>query len=278
MATLNFSNASDLKVFTPISSALSNLPNGAGTIIALVRKTFTSSGQDVAGLQNSAATAWYHGLQHGNDQSLADDDGITSTFTGASFTINNTTDWMWIACDWPAGATGTTERYHYFNHTAGGSWSHQNSSSNNGGNRAGPGTSGWLRIGNFGDQANGCMDCALIAIWAGVRFADANYSDWTKTSQLYNHSAGTPTTLIEMISTSPTDIGANPSTYSSSNSSGTALTGSNPPNFTFDGTGLVLQQVRPDADNATVGSWVTSPYWSKLNDQSDASIITGTLS
>lgn len=39
---------------------------------------------------------------------------------------------------------------------------------------------------------------------------------------------------------------------------------------------LVTQTARPDADTATTG-WTSTPLFSKVNDQSDASVITGTL-
>jgi hypothetical protein len=43
------------------------------------------------------------------------------------------------------------------------------------------------------------------------------------------------------------------------------------------GTSVTYQQMRPSADVTTTG-WTTTPLWSKVNDQSDASIITATAS
>lgn len=237
MATLRFGAGTDLKVMTPISSALAGLPNGAGTMMVLMHKTATT-GQDFVGLNNSTLTEWYHALHAGADVTApSDDDGLAAIQPSATVAFG-TTDWWWLAVDWPAGGA-SLERFHWRNHTTGGTWSNNNSAGNNGGNRTLTGT-GWLRIGGFADEANGVMDCALVAVWAGTRLADANYGTWTKTSDLYNHSAGKPTTLIEMNATTLVDIGLNPSTYSSGNSSGTTLTGANPPTWTFDGQGAAV--------------------------------------
>lgn len=42
------------------------------------------------------------------------------------------------------------------------------------------------------------------------------------------------------------------------------------------GTGAAPQQLRPDADTTTTG-WSTAPLYSKINDESDATVITATL-
>lgn len=60
--------------------------------------------------------------------------------------------------------------------------------------------------------------------------------------------------------------------------SGTSVvTGSDPSGWTFDGAGVPPQKLRPDADTTTTG-WSTAPLYSKINDQSDATLITATLS
>ena len=57
-----------------------------------------------------------------------------------------------------------------------------------------------------------------------------------KTSDWYNHAAGHPTTLIEYTSATPTDIGADPSTFSTIGNG--AMTGPDPTGWTFDGQGV----------------------------------------
>jgi hypothetical protein len=230
VATLNF-GTTDRKVFTPISSALANLPNGAGTVIVLIHKT-TTGFADFCGLTNSAGSNWYHGLEYSASSALSDDDGV-AFFQSGSLVTDDTTNWYWDAVDWAAGGP-SIEQFHTRNHTTGGAWSHSAATANNGGNRAGPGTGGWLRIGYTGDFAIGTKDIALVAIWAGTRFSTSDYAVWSKTSDLYNHPLGSPTFLCEVNATTLVDL-IGGSTYSPLDGSGTTLTGSDPPSFTFDG-------------------------------------------
>jgi hypothetical protein len=232
VATLRWASTTDLKTFTPVSTELSNLPNGPGTICVLIHKNTAGVGSDYAGLLNSGASAWYHSLNQQTDDTLWDDDGLGSTFvTGPA---DDTTNWWWYAVDWTSGAS-TVARYHWRNHTAGTGWTH-----NNGGGttstRAGPGTSGWFRIGDSNDETTSAKDMALVAVWAGTRLADGDYAIWTKTSDVYNV-ATKPTLLVECNATTLVDLGLNVSTYSSANSSGTTLVGADPPTWTFDGRG-----------------------------------------
>lgn len=236
MATLNF-GTTDRKVFTPVSSALANLPNGPGTMLVLV-KTPNTANQDLVGLTNSGLTSWYHAFV------LGDFSGPPPGLTGfGDDTINgvagpaypvSTTNWYLMAVDWGTG--DATERFHYRNQTGLSAWTHGNSINTNGGLRAGPGTGGWLRLGYFGDYNFGTKDLAVCAIWAGTRFADGDYGSWTKTSDLYSHALGPPTFLCELSATTLVDL-IGGSTYSSGNSSGTTLTGADPVNWTMDGIG-----------------------------------------
>jgi hypothetical protein len=47
--------------------------------------------------------------------------------------------------------------------------------------------------------------------------------------------------------------------------------------FTYEDTGILLESVLPDADITTTG-WSTAPLFSKINDDSDATVITATAS
>lgn len=237
MATLLFAaSTQDKKVFTPVSSALNNLPNGAGTMIVFFKKSAAGSGDDFIAHMDSAGTNWYHAINQNTSNAVYDDDGMVLISNSVN-TTDDTTNWWWYAVDWPSGASAATENFHTRNHTGGGSWTNNTSSGNNGGNRAGPGT-GWFRIGWNGDEGvQNDKAIGLVAVWAGTRFSNSDYGTWTKTSDLYNHPLGKPTLLVELNTTTPVDIGLNPSTYSSGNSTGTTLTGANPDNFTFDGQG-----------------------------------------
>jgi hypothetical protein len=232
VATLHFANT-DRKVFTPISSALANLPNGAGTYVVL-SKLGGATGADLTGLTASSATDWYHTLgPYGTTPfALWDDDGSSSPHAVTGQT--DTTNWKLYAVDWPAGGA-STERFHFRNQTTLSAWTHETSSPNNAGNRAGPGTGGWFTLGYAGD-IQGVKDIAVVAAWAGTRFSDSDYGLWSKTSDLYNHPLGPPTFLCELTATTPVDL-IGGSTYASGSSSGTALTGGDPVNWTFDGRG-----------------------------------------
>lgn len=239
MATLRFAGAGDWVDFTPISATLNNLPNGSGTLAALVRRT-GGTDDDIVGLVNSTRTAWYHALEVLDAGSLLkDDDGITGPTAGSGATPTGTTanDFYIAVVDWPSGIA--TERFH-FSATMGAaeSWTHVNSTGNKGADRAGPGSTGRFMVADLLSVGALNGDVALIAAWPGVRFSDSDAQNlWInkKTSDWWNHPAGHPTLLSELTSTTPWDIGADPSTFAGI---GTAtLTGLDPTGWTFDGRG-----------------------------------------
>jgi hypothetical protein len=255
VATLTF-GATDRKIFNPISSALANLPNGAGTMIVLVKKTVLGA-TDYCGLLLGASSDWYHTLAHQAGDNLWDDDGLAGVAASAAAT-DDTTNWWFYAVDWPASAG--TERWHWRNQTTLGSWTHSSSAGNDGGLRAGPTTAaGWFHIGYSGDGSTATKLQAVCAVWAGTRFADADYGSWSKTSDLYNHALGHPTLLVELNTATPSDISGT-STYSSANSTGTSLTGGDPDNWTFDGVGDSVflprrELIVPNQAVIRAGSW-----------------------
>lgn len=286
MATLAFNGSTANVLFTPISSALANLPNGAGTIAALVRIADGVDAQ-ICELLNAAESAWYHGVGIGtynNDNEMSDDDGLTGPVfaTSLSGDAAGAGNYRIVGLDWPTGAAAL-ERAHVSSVIGGAeTWTHLNSGGNNGGTRAGPATTGHLKIG-MSDASNYPFagEIALLAVWAGVRFSDTDWTNlWTnkKTSDWYNHSAGTPTTLIELTSTSPVDVGANPSTLSAVTAA--TATGADPTGWTFDGQGVTaVQQLRPDADTVVTG-WTPSAggnVYAVVNDESDATYASATL-
>ena len=243
MATLeNVSPGTAFATFTPISSALSGLPNGAGTIAALFNRQAALASQDVTALVNSALTNWYHSLTFLSDH-LFDDDGIVGVNETPTWTT--TTGWYIIVVTWPSGGAAL-DRFHHVYQTTPAGWTHSNSAANNGGNRAGPGTGGHFRIGYAGDNNHSSSTYyALVAAWAGVALSDAQCAELSvnnKTSDWWNNSGGQPTLLIECNTATPTDIGANPSTFSSIG--GLTLTGADP-TWTFDGRGSAEAPAEP---------------------------------
>lgn len=230
MATLSFSSTGK-KVFTPIPSALGQTTANPGTLIVLGRKE-TAGSADWAGITASGQGDWFHGLGQSGATFLDDDGAISLAATSSA--PNDTTDWWWLAVDWPT--TGTV-RFHWRDHTTGGTWSHENSA-NSHTSRAGSGTGGWMNIGYIGDNSTPTRSIAVVGVWAGTRFSDSDYGTWDSTSDLKNHALGQPTFLCECTSTTPVDIMGG-STYDSLNSTNVALTGVNPPSFTFDGSAPV---------------------------------------
>lgn len=234
MATLRFTST-DHRVFTPVSAALGALSAGPGTMVVLVKQTVNASG-DFAGLTSSADDVFYHGLIHAGGGFLLDDDDVGSAGS-TSTSMFDATNWWLYAVDWSASLA--VENFHWRNQTTLSAWNHELSSGTGPAARAGPGTGGFLRIGYIGDGASSTKDQAFVAIWAGTRFSNGDYGLWTKTSDLYNHALGHPTFLCELNATTPADL-TGASTYSSANSSGATLVGSDPDNWSFDGVGAVV--------------------------------------
>jgi hypothetical protein len=232
VATLNFTGT-DRKTFTPVSSALGQLTNGPGTMVALVQMTLTGA-VDIAGLTDSTASNFYHTLLWGSAGDLQDDDGLNLVQSASASAPQDTTNWWWVAMDW--GSTAGTLNFRIRNQTTAGSWTTNVSTNNGRAAGAGPGTGGWFKVGACGDNTAGARNYATVGVWAGTRFSGADFGVWSKTSDLWNHSLGHPTFLTELNSSTPVDL-AGGSTYASGSSSGTTLTGGNPDSFTLDGVG-----------------------------------------
>jgi hypothetical protein len=245
MATLRYAAGTTQRThFTPITTQLAALHQGAGTIAVLARLNDVTTNTHLAELGDATnPTNFYHSLDSTGAGSLFDDDNIvgsTSTSTALAVAGATADDFQILVVDWPAGGAAL-ERFHASGDIgAAESWTHSNSTGNNGGSNDGgggnPGTGGDALIGRHVSDGD-LLDVALAAFWVGVRFSDANVLDlWVnkKTSDWWNHPAGQPTMLVELTSTSPTDIGAFPSTFA--DNSGT-LAGLDPTGWTFDGHG-----------------------------------------
>jgi|SRR5215469_7066894 len=255
MATLVISaggSNANAVIFTPVSSALANLSNGAGTI-AILMNMATISGQpaqDFVGLTAPASasswTAWYHTLawKSVGGIGMADDDGqVGGNTTGGPNSGNWGTDWYICSVAWPSTPTGSMNELWSWSSATTPSWTHQNSNQLNGANRAGPSPSAAkLSIGYAGDDFTATFSAAVVGIWAGTQLTNLQVEALVtnkRTSDWWNNAAGHPTFLSELTSITPTDIGANPSTFSTlfGGASAPSLTGANPPGWTFDGHG-----------------------------------------
>ena len=240
MATLNFDGTNDRININPLSTSLNNIPNGTATIALLLRVVnYVNAGMPYGLRGGNLSGDYYHGINLASDQVIHDDDGtglVSWTVPPMPFGAGGNNFWIFV-WDWSGAAA--TERVHFSSViSAAESWTHDNSDNSGASARAGPGTgTGYFHIGNYdGDPFEG--DIALIAVWAGTRFSDSDAEAlWVnkKTSDWYNHSAGTPDTLIELTTTTPVDIGADP--VSTITLSGPTLTGADPTGWDFDGQG-----------------------------------------
>lgn len=244
MATLNFNGTTAYVKAHNLSTSLNAIPNGACTIALLLRRASTADNDGFCGLINAdvgSESDYYHAasMNAGSTTSYFDDDGLVGiTWTGAAShpTGAGGNNFCIVVWDWGTGTA--TERIHV---SAGmgsaESWVHEDSDGNNGGLRAGPGTStGYFTVGGYNASDKFAGDIALVAVWAGTRFSDADAEAlWIdkKTSDWYNHSAGHPDTLIELTSTTLTDIGDDPAPTLAVVSA--TATGADPTGWTFDG-------------------------------------------
>jgi hypothetical protein len=210
-----------------------------------------------------------------------------TTFRQGSTDITTTNSWWLVAV---SKATGTvTPRIHYYNFStdgarSAGTTSHENASGTLGNPNSTAG--GTMRWGEYNDIDDANIYLGTAAVW-DVDIGDAGFnsiiSAGLKTSSLYNGTTN-PVALWEFNQANATDpvldlVGFAHSTGTGGAINGTTIdTGNDPPGWTFDSLGAIAtQEVRPDADISTTG-WTTAPLFSKINDQSDATIITGTLS
>lgn len=114
-------------------------------------------------------------------------------------------------------------------------------------------------------------DAAALAIAVCNLWAGSGAGGWTPPSGYTirnNNAAGHETGMAtkQLSATGSED----PGTFTNGASSDTAWAA------TVTLTPAAVQQLRPDADT-DVASWATTPLWSKLNDQSDATVVSDTL-
>jgi len=236
MSILVFDDVDNEVRFTPLSSALGNLMNGAGTIVALAR---LGGRGGIVCIEDSAHVNINPGFSLDGASKLNEDDNVA--LSTASAVVGTTAaaagNYQVVALDWAAGAASLS-RFHWSTVLSGAqTFTHSAAAANNGGTHAGPGTSGHLRIGTGTSEGAFLGEIALVACWT-TRFADGDYAALLagdKTSDWWNHPLGNPITLIELNTLTPVDIGSAASTLSTL--VGGTLTGADPTGWTFDGRG-----------------------------------------
>lgn len=240
MATLHFDGAgTNIGEMTPISTALSGASNGAWTVATLMTMEEYTGWRLAAGVTNSARNNRYLNVGNNSDAgggALAVDITGGSCHSTTMIQVNSSTIWYLMVATRPAG-TSQTVRFHWKDITTPGTLTHENASvANSTSNAAGPGTSGIMQIGgvtNGGEWWQGSV--GLVGVWT-VNMSDADVAALLtnlKTSDWYNHSAGTPVFLSETKSATPTDLISSASISVATPS----LTGPEPTGWTFDGVG-----------------------------------------
>lgn len=130
-------------------------------------------------------------------------------------------------------------RFHVKDLTTPGAWEHANGSITTANQASVVG--GEVRIGNFHYETVGDFnwfkgDLPLVAWWDGLNMNDTQVEEMAAspaTSNLHEHSAGSPSSLTEFRASSPTDLEG----LITWTNHGATLTGTDPPEWSFDGVG-----------------------------------------
>jgi len=231
MGVLSFDSTDDRIKSTSLGSGLAARSNSnAATILFLIKAppddaTFDAIGYLLSGTGNGTAR---FGVSITNDEDLVMDYGSSRNVVG-TFATNV----YMLLISKPAGSPVTC-RLHW-KAGSGGAWTHANFS----GTETFATTATMLELGAW--QAGdfyGPGHMGVFAAWA-ANFSDADAeacdNNW-RTSDLYNHSAGIPVSLIELNTSTPTDIGSSPA--ASLAVTGTTLDAAQTlESWTFDGAG-----------------------------------------
>lgn len=274
MAVRDFSGSSDL--LTLSIGAASGLPASAFTMVLLANRQSTAH-DPVFGVETSTTTLNL-GMLFADTGTLYFANNTNNYGAGNLSTTN--TNWLLYVITHPSG-TGVT-RGHAKNITTGAAWSHANGDSS----AATSGTADRIKIGGYDRGPTPGRADVRVAVAALYSYAmtDAQVESLAtnlRTSDLFNvsSSGADPVAAWELnqaaTTTSVTDLtggGADQSALTGT----TVVTTDDPPGWTFDGVGATTQTVRPDGDLATTG-WAVAPLYSKVNDSSDATVITATL-
>jgi hypothetical protein len=231
MGVLLFDGVNDTIKSTSLGSGLSNLSAGnAATLLWLIKAPAGDADSDGLAylLSGAGAGTAQFGASIDNTEDIFMDLSSARTVLG-TFQTNV----YMLLISKPAGSPATC-RLHW-KQGAAGAWTHTNFS----GTQAFTTAASMLEIGAWqGADIYGSGHQGLFAAWA-ANFSDANAEacdDNWRTSDLYNHAAGTPVSLIQLNTTTPTDIGS--SGASSLTVNGTTLDAAETlDSWNFDGTG-----------------------------------------
>lgn len=287
MPALSFDGVDDIARFDSLATALANTSGAAHTLFIVARPHTAASAASYDGLLSlgDATTGIKSALERASNTGVIYWDSSQSTpdVTSSHTITTNVSDyWILVVARISDTAATTSTRFHWRNLSQLGNWTHSDATSSVAAAFSSSATA--LRIACYSNAADlspwvyaacGAFNYALSD--AQVEAAFGANGAALATSDIWTASGGAPVALIEcnVAAASLVDLAGN-ATSIAVGGAPTLNTGEAPANYTFDGTGVVLQQILPDADVTTTG-WSTTPLWSKLSDDSDATVITATL-
>lgn len=269
MGVVRFDGNDDQLRFNTVAAALANISTGAYTLAVVCRRATTGVWTSAHTMLNASSGAL--GSINVNPSNQLVNDLVGGP--GASTLLVDSTTETFILVVGKAAGTTTTQYSVY--RTGTGQWQHQNST----GTSADQVAMAIYQIGAWttGDFFNGWV--GLVGSWAGNMSntdRQALSANW-RTSDWWNSVHARPVALIEgnKAAAEMTDLAGNATNLVVTGT--TFDTAETLASWNFDGTGVVSppQILRPDAD-LDADAWTTAPLFSKVNDQSDATVITAT--
>jgi hypothetical protein len=227
MGALLFDETNDNVKSTSLSAALSNLTDGGALTMLWVTKlgagdnTFEALGYLLSG--TGSGTVQF-GLSVNNTEDWLIDVGASQTVVG---TFENAIYMVAIT----STGSGNTPRVHYKVGSAG-AWTHANF----GGTVTHATVATMLEIGMWQGSDPFGGHIGIFSAWEGAMSdteIEACDNNW-RTSDLYNHAFGTPKSLIELNTTTPTDLAGGASSLTVS---GATVSAETLDSWNFNGTG-----------------------------------------
>lgn len=261
MSVLRFNGTSDYLRGLDVGTL-----NGAMTVAMLVRRDGGSADTFFQTLDSGPSNALM------SVRTVSDKPAMRVESEGANSIWDSTSEWLSSTITYllvmTRAAGSSTPRLHRKDITTPGSWEHFDGTTA----QANPGAADEVRIGTFhypptsGDFELFAGDMGLLGWWDGLAMNDSQVEALDTghhTAAWHNHAVGTPDSLTEMRSATPTDIEG----LVTWTNGGPTLTGPDPTGWTFDGDGsggpppdmLVMvadEWVAVDSKVRVAGVWV----------------------
>jgi hypothetical protein len=259
-----FNGSSDKIQLTPDDD---NAAIGAMSWVAIARHDTTGNRWMISAAGGSGGE-WSFGHNAGGTAPALWFEATTVNCPSAIFEI--TDNWCLVACTRADG--NSTPRWHRYRYSDM-DWQHVNHSGAVTETAALSGASLW--IGSY-DGASEYWDgkIACLGVWAGTALSDGQLEGMVDDIASWEALSPTGLWLLDQSSVA-TPVSDRVGTADQIAITGTTSVAES--GLAFDVGGLTLDTALPDADITTTG-WSTAPLYSKVNDASDATVITATAS